>query len=156
VSGSLFDTNIWIAVVFPTHPFHALAQEALARASVARPAVLCRSTQQSFLRLASSPTILKAYGAEASTNRDALIAIDSLLSLPQVVTRVEPEGTFELWRQLASRDTASPKLWMDAYLAAFALAGGTNLVTLDHDFKNFLAHGLDLSLLNANPPQTED
>jgi hypothetical protein len=36
VSGSLFDTNVWIAVVFPTHPFHALAQEALARTSVAR------------------------------------------------------------------------------------------------------------------------
>jgi uncharacterized protein len=148
VSGSLFDTNIWIAVVFPTHPFHDIAQDRLASASVARPAVMCRSTQQSFLRLASTPTILKAYEAEASTNRDALIALDSLLSLPQVVTRVEPDGTFELWRKIASRDTASPKVWMDAYLAAFAVAGGTNFVTLDHDFKNFTAHGLDLALLN--------
>jgi uncharacterized protein len=96
VSGSLFDTNVWIAIVFPTHPFHVLAQDALVRTSVANPAVMCRSTQQSFLRLASTATILKAYGAEASTNRDALIVMDSLLSLPQVVTRTEPEGAFEM------------------------------------------------------------
>jgi uncharacterized protein len=55
---------------------------------------MCRSTQQSFLRLASTSTIL------------------------------------------------------DAYLAAFAMAGGTDFVTLDHDFKNLLTHGLDLTLLN--------
>jgi uncharacterized protein len=148
VSGSLFDANVWIAIVFPTHPFHVLAQDALARTSVASPAVMCRSTQQSFLRLASTATILKAYGAEASTNRDALIVMDSLLSLPQVVTRTEPEGAFEIWRKIAAKDTASPKVWMDAYLAAFAVAGGTNFVTLDHDFKNFLSHGLSLTLLS--------
>jgi uncharacterized protein len=148
VPGSLFDTNVWIAVVFPTHPFHALAQEALARASVARPAVMCRATQQSFLRLASTSSILKIYGAQAATNRDALIVMDSLLSLPQVAARAEPDGAFELWCNMASKDTASPKVWMDAYLAAFAIAGGTNLITLDHDFKNFLAYGLSLELLN--------
>jgi uncharacterized protein len=148
VSGSLFDTNIWIAVVFPTHPFHGIAQEALANASTVKPAVMCRSTQQSFLRLASTPTILKAYEAETSTNRDSLIALDGLLSLSQVVTRVEPEGVFELWRKMASRNTASPKVWMDAYLAAFAVAGGMEFVTLDHDFKHFTAHGLNLALLN--------
>ena len=35
----------------------------------------------------------------------------------------EPARLESLWRQLASRDTASPKLWMDAYLAGFARAG---------------------------------
>jgi uncharacterized protein len=149
VPGALFDTNIWIAVVFPTHPFHDLAQEALARATSAQPAVMCRYTQQSFLRLASTPTLLKVYGAESSTNRDALVAMEGLLALPQVVLRSEPEGVFELWRQFASRDAASPKLWMDAYLAAFAVAGGTNMVTLDHDFKSFLTYGMNLILLNA-------
>jgi uncharacterized protein len=149
VPGALFDTNIWIAVVFPTHPFHDLAQEALAGATSAQPAVMCRSTQQSFLRLASTPTLLKVYGAESCTNRDALVAMEGLLALPQVVLRSEPEGVFELWRQFASRDAASPKLWMDAYLAAFAVAGGTNMVTLDHDFKSFLTYGMNLILLNA-------
>ena len=47
--------------------------------------------------------------------------------------------------KLAVRDTASPKLWMDAYLAAFALAGGYCMVTTDSACKQF--RGLDLVLL---------
>ena len=37
---------------------------------------------------------------------------------------------------------------MDAYLAALARNSGLRLVTLDHEFKNLEAHGLDLILLN--------
>lgn len=47
-----------------------------------------------------------------------------------------------------TRDTASPKLWMDAYLAAFAIAGGLRMLTLGWHFKNFVPHGLDLNLMN--------
>ncbi len=146
--GSLFDANVWIAAVFTTHPFHRQAQAALQEATPAAPAVFCRSTQQSFLRLASTPVLLKAYGAEGLTNRDALAALAALLALPQVCERDEPPGLIALWHRLAARDTASPKVWMDAYLTAFARSGGLRLVTLDHDFKSFETHGLDLILLN--------
>jgi len=37
---------------------------------------------------------------------------------------------------------------MDAYLVAFATAGGLALLTLDRDFKNFVGQGLQLRLLN--------
>jgi hypothetical protein len=37
---------------------------------------------------------------------------------------------------------------MDAYLAAFAICGEMCFVSLDHDFKAYRAHGLDLALLN--------
>jgi toxin-antitoxin system PIN domain toxin len=148
VPGSLFDTNVWIAAVFTTHAFHRQAQTALQDATPAAPAVFCRSTQQSFLRLASTPTLLKAYGAEGFTNRDALVAMDALLALPQVCEREEPPGAVALWHRLASRDTASPKVWTDAYLAAVAVGGGLRMVTFDHDFKTFVAQGLDLVLLN--------
>jgi hypothetical protein len=37
---------------------------------------------------------------------------------------------------------------MDAYLAAFAIAGGLRFVTLDGDFKRYEAQGLQLVLLN--------
>ena len=146
--GSLFDTNVWIAAIFTTHPFHKQAQQALHEATSAAPAVLCRSTQQSFLRLTSTPALLKAYGADGLTNRDALVALDALLALRQVHERDEPPGVLALWHRLASRETASPKVWMDAYLAAFAIRGGLRLVSLDHDFKSFKAQGLDLVLLN--------
>lgn len=146
--GSLFDTNVWLAAIFPTHPFHARAQQAIQQATPALPAVWCRSTQQSFLRLATTPTLLKAYGAEGMTNRDALVVLDTLQALPQVALREESPGVFALWCQLAGADTASPKVWMDAYLAAFAITGGLTLVTLDRDFRNFVPQGLNLVMLN--------
>lgn len=146
--GCLFDTNVWLAAIFPTHPFHAAAQQALNQTTPARPAVWCRSTQQSFLRLASTPALHKAYGAERMTNRDALAVLDALQTLPQVAVRDESSGVFALWCQLAGADTASPKVWMDAYLAAFAIAGALSLVSLDRDFKNFVPLGLDFVLLN--------
>lgn len=146
--GSLFDTNVWIAAIFTTHPAHKQAQQVLQNATPADPAVFCRSTQQSLLRLASTPALLKIYGAEGLTNRDALVALAALLALPQVCEREEPPGLLALWHRLASRDTASPKVWMDAYLAAFAIAGGLHLVSLDQDFKSFEAQRLNLILLN--------
>ena len=146
--GSLLDTNVWVAAIFTAHPFHEPAQQVLQKATPADPAVFCRSTQQSFLRLASTPTLLKAYGAESLSNRDALLAMDTLLALPQVCERDEPPGVLALWHRLASRDTASPKVWMDAYLAAFAIAAGLRMVSLDQDFNNFVTNGLDLVMIN--------
>ena len=76
-----------------------------------------------------------------------MIAFGALMALPQVNESEEPPGTFALWQRLAARDTASPKLWMDAYLAGFAISGGLRLISLDQDFKNFVPHGLDLNFL---------
>jgi uncharacterized protein len=149
VPGSLFDSNVWIAAIFTTHPFHQQAQTVLEDATPADPAVFCRSTQQSFLRLASNSVLLKTYGAEGLTNRDALVALDSLLALAQVCERDESPGTVALWHRLASRETASPKVWMDAYLAAFAMSADLRFATLDDDFKTYEAQGLNLALLNA-------
>ena len=82
------------------------------------------------------------------TNSDALLTLDNLQALPQVTWRDEPPGVLGLWRTLAGLDSASPKVWMDAYLAAFAIAAGLRLVTLDKDFYNFFPQGLDLALLS--------
>jgi len=144
VPAALFDTNVWLAAIFPTHPFHAQAQQALQDASTTAPAVWCRATEQSFLRLATTPALLKAYGAQGMGNRDALQVLDALQALPQVGAMEEAPGMRALWRQLATRDTASPKVWMDAYLASFAIAGGLRMVTLDRDFNQFAPRGLNL------------
>lgn len=52
-----------------------------------------------------------------------------------------------LWWRLAGLEEAAPKRWMDAYLAAFAIRGSLRMITLDRDFQQFLAAGLDLDLL---------
>ena len=147
MSGTLFDTSVWIAAVFATHPSHRIAQKTLQQATLTEPAVFCRSTQQSFLRLTSTPTLLKAYGAAGFTNRDALVAYAALLGLPQACEREEAPGTVALWHRLAASDAASPKVWMDAYLAAFAICGGMRLASLDQDFKNFVPGGLKFDLI---------
>jgi predicted nucleic acid-binding protein len=39
---------------------------------------------------------------------------------------------------------------MDAYLAAFAIAAGLRLISLDQDFRQFESQGLVLQLLQAD------
>ena len=149
----LADSNIWLALALSKHEFHVAARNWLAKRAP-REALFCRSTQQSFLRLATTLTLLKAYGAEGMTNRDALLALEALIALPQVCLRDEPPGVSALWHRIAACDTASPKVWMDAYLAAFAIRAGVRLVTLDGDFKKYRRDGLDLLLLGV--PEKEE
>lgn len=146
--ASIFDSSAWVAAVFPTHPFHAYAQAALEAATADEPAVFCRATQVSFLRLITTPQLLRQYDAWQMTNASALAELQMLLSRPEITEIDEPPGTAALWQRLAARDTASPKVWMDAYLAAFAITGGLRFVTLDGDFKSYEAEGLQLVLLN--------
>ncbi len=147
--GYLFDTSTWLAASFTSHSFHAAAQNALLRATAPAPAVFCRATQQSFLRLATTPALLRAYGAAALTHRDAVTMLATLQAFPQVSEREEPPGVVALWHRLAARDSASPKVWMDAYLAAFAICGALRMVTLDGDFRQYESSGLKLDLLTA-------
>lgn len=143
----LFDTNVWLAATFPNHIFYPLAQKALQQCTSAKPAIWCRATEQSFMRLASTASIQRAYGAQGQTNRTVWQALDALQALPQVSWQAEPPGIFEKWRVLSALNSASPKVWMDAYLAAFAIQSGLRLVTLDKDFKNFVDQGLDVELI---------
>lgn len=147
MAGSLVDSSVWLAAVFPQHPHHVRAQEELSIATPLAPAVFCRATQQSFLRLITTPQILRAYAVEAMTNRSAWKTFELLRAHSSIVVHDEPPGTVALWHRLAAGDTASPKVWMDAYLAAFAISGGLSVVTLDRDFKRYEAHGLGLRLL---------
>ncbi len=150
MSGTLFDTNLWVALTFSAHPHHELARGAFDRSSKRAPAYFCRATQQSFLRLAVSPSLLKLYGAEGFTNLDALDLLRSLAKHPKVGFLEEPADQETLWHQLADLPSASPKVWMDAYLAAFAIGHKLEMVTLDSDFKSFVKDGLRLRLL-ASP-----
>src|SRR4051812_25102040 len=146
-SAYLLDTNVWVALAFASHSLHRTAAEAYARASADQPAVFCRATQLSFLRITTTPAILRQYGVKSFTNRGALVALNQFLALPTVDYREEPLGLVASWQRLASSAKASPKLWMDAYLAAFAMEGGYELVTIDKGFKQF--KGLGLHLLAA-------
>jgi uncharacterized protein len=145
----LIDSNIWIAHSFSSHPGHDAAANGLAQATSEQPAIFCRATQQSFLRLISTPALLQRYGVTGLTNEDAILLLDQYLSSSAVVYQEEPLGIARLWFRLARRKTASPKVWMDAYLAAFAIAGELTIITFDSDFKQFEPTGLNLQLLES-------
>lgn len=119
--GSLFDSNVWVALTFQNHPFHEIARAALRDRAPDAPALFCRSTEQSFLRLASTPTLLANYGCGGLTNHDVIGFLEGFYQLPNVAFAEEAPAIRDQWFVLADRGTASPQLWMDAYLAAFAI-----------------------------------
>lgn len=146
----LFDANVWVGLAFVAHPNHAAATAAFRAATAARPACFCRSTQQTVLRLLSLPTLLGAYGVTGLSNRDALDTLERFMASPVVAYRDEPPGTVPVWHRLAALPTASPKVWMDAYLAAFAIAGGLEFVTFDTAFVQYA--GLAPTILTGTKP----
>ena len=147
MSALLLDSNIWVAAAFPSHEFHRGSMALLHSASRSEPVLFCRATEQSFLRLITTPRVSSHYGAAGITNQHASALIAALRAKPGIAYADEPPGTANLWQRLAARPTASPKVWMDAYLAAFAIASGLPFTTLDQDFKTYEKHGLRLRLL---------
>jgi toxin-antitoxin system PIN domain toxin len=140
----LADSNVWLALALSKHTFHGRARAWFAKRGP-REVLFCRAVQQSVLRLLTTDAVLAPYGVGPLTNRMAWAAYDAFLADERVAWVEEPRGLESIWRRLAAGRKASPKLWMDAYLASFALAGGHGLATTDKAFKQF--NGLDLFLL---------
>ena len=148
MQGFLFDSNLWIAIAFDGHGSHALAMEVLSEASHEHPVYFCRSIEQSVLRLLSTASLAQLYGSSIINNHEAIRLLEIWKLEPHIAFLDEPSETRSLWLQLSDRNTASPKLWMDAYLAAFAISGNLRFVTNDKAFRQFEAAGLDLHLIN--------
>jgi toxin-antitoxin system PIN domain toxin len=140
----LADSNVWLALALSKHEFHAAARAWLGKRSP-HEALLCRSTQQSFLRLLTTRAVLAPYRIPPLSNQAAWSVYEGLLADERISWADEPSGLEASWKKFAGGSKASPKLWMDAYLAAFAVAGGHQLVTTDKAFKQF--KGLDLLVL---------
>ena len=145
----LFDSNVWVALAFDAHPAHDAAREAMGRASDSRPACFCRLTQLSFLRLASTPALHSLYGVSVLTNDQVLRIYNSFTSHAAVAWRDEPATITSLWPRLAACSTPSPKVWMDAYLAAFAIAAGLTMVTTDRDLTAHQRSGLGVVVIDT-------
>ena len=108
--------------------------------------VFNRATQTSFLRLLTQPIAPDYVPASQS---GAWKLYETLLEDDRIHWIREPSGIDVLWRSLSENPRPSPKLWMDSYLAAFAIAEGCRLMTFDRGFKQFESMGLDLLLLSA-------
>lgn len=147
MTSHLCDNNVWLALAVSGHVHHTVARDWLDTVDEPGAILFCRATQQTFLRLLTNATVLGAYGNPPLTNSEAWAAYEALVADDRIVLNAdEPPGLQSRWKRFAVRDTASPKLWMDAYLAAFSLSEGCRMVTTDHAFEQF--NGLDLLLLD--------
>ena len=87
------------------------------------------------------------YESPPLKNKEAWSVYERLRADGRVGWADEPHGLESRWKGLAGTTQASPKLWMDAYLAAFAMECGFRFVTTDKAFQQFKK--LDLVLLSA-------
>ena len=135
---NLCDVNVWLALTLSGHAHAAAARRWFGQVAVPGSVLFCRVTQQAYLRLLTNAAVLAPYGNPPLSNREAWAAYEALLADDRVMLQAdEPPGIEARWRELTLRDTASPKLWTDAYLAAFSIAAGYRMVTTDTAFGQF-------------------
>jgi toxin-antitoxin system PIN domain toxin len=144
----LCDVNVWLALLIDHHALAAPVTSWFETVEEPGGLLFCRATQQSLLRLLTTHAVFGAYGSSPLDNRQAWQVYETVLADERVAyLGTEPLGLDRYWRQFTDRPTASPKLWMDAYLAAFALAGGYAIVTTDSAFRQF--SGVQVLILGA-------
>lgn len=102
---------------------------------------------------------MSPYGNLPLTNRQTSSAYEAFLADERIAfSSIEPPGLEPRWKRLTMRSTASPKLWMDADLAAYALASSYRMVTtaVEAIVTRCLdgRSGGELPVLKPRPPQT--
>lgn len=125
----LVDVSAWLALVHQAQPRHGAVLTW--KRQVDDDLTLCRVTQMALLRLLTMPAVM---GEDVLTRSEAWRILDQLRSDPGVAWSPEPVGLEPLWRSVSDRDERSHRLWTDDYLAAFAMAAGARLATLDRQF----------------------
>ena len=127
------DVNIWLALCVPDHPHHPRAHRYWHDQSTSEVA-FCRVTSLAVLRLLTQPVVM---GGEPLTVRQSWQVYRAFRELPEVVFAPEPAACESLLEGWATKDDPPARLWTDAYLAAFAMAGTYRLVSFDRDFTRF-------------------
>lgn len=128
------DINVWLALTFESHVHHSIAKtwfDGLPNETVCN---FCRLTQLGFLRLSTNR---KAFPHDALSLPDTWQNFDLLMSDPRVGFAEEPARIETQWRTFTQGQSFSAKIWNDAYLAAFALTAGFEVVTIDQGFQRY-------------------
>ena len=136
-SLSFPDVNVWLALATHEHVHHRVAREWWKKETGR--ITFSRITQIGFLRLM---TTAGAMGGKPLTMAEAWLIHDRFFDDDRVTFVPEPPAVETHFRQDSSTGTASPKLWADAWLLAFAQAEKGTLVTFDRTLAVRGAHCL--------------
>lgn len=134
------DSNVWLALLWERHIHSEKAMEWFESDSGAQ-YFFCRFTQLAVLRLLTTKAIL---GEDILTMSGAWNVWDKTLADSRISLLAEPEGLETEFRPRSRLSSASPKVWGDAYLLAFAAIAGLKVVTFDRALK---ARGTDVLVL---------
>ncbi len=146
MSRYLPDVNIWLALCVEGHADHRRALRWFDTSADEDLLAFCRVSQHGLFRLLTNAAVMAPFRDAPLTNEGAWSVFDALCADDRIdLMDREPAGLDECWRAFATRTTASTRLWTDAYLAAFAVAGDFAVVTADRGFRQF--DGLRLHLL---------
>ncbi|MEK7404875.1 MAG: TA system VapC family ribonuclease toxin [Acidobacteriota bacterium] len=119
--------NVWLALLLEDH-VHRGAAKKWWDADRSDVIGFLRFTQVSVLRLLTTPAAMNGHPRTMSA---AWAAYDRLFADDRVALVAEPEGVEACFREYACADRASPKLWADAWLLAFAETAAGAVITFD-------------------------
>jgi toxin-antitoxin system PIN domain toxin len=142
----LVDVNVVLALLADGHDHHQLAVGWF-DSMTAGETVLCRIVQLSLIRLLGNRTVM---GDKVRSASSAWRLIEEFLRDERVNFVGEPPQIDSVFPVMLRYSIPTNKLVADAWLAAFAIASSSRLVTLDAGFRQF--KGLDLLLLQGDPP----
>lgn len=131
--SALCDVNFLLAVCYDRHIHHPVALRWLDQQDF-QSVVVCRNTQMGLLRLLCNVSVM---GADLCSLDAAWQIYDALMLDERFDFQGESEGLDDYLRLYSSSGRVSPKLWQDAYLAAFARSARLGLVTFDRGFEQF-------------------
>lgn len=129
---NFLDANVWLALLWGRHIHSERANQWFGQAATEQ-FFFCRITQITVLRLLTTEGIM---GKDVLTMSAAWNLWDKIWGDPRISFLPEPEDLEREFRSRTRLSTASPKIWADAYLTAFAHVAGLKLVTFDRALKS--------------------
>ncbi len=138
---ALVDANVWLPILVERHAHHIKAN-AWWKAQASASCCWCRAIQQTVLRLLTNQSVM---GKDTLNPDEAWLTWEKLiLDERTAFLPLEPSAIDSAWKRNIANRAPTPKLWMDAYLAAWADTAGLAFVTFDSGFRSFRLNSLEI------------
>ena len=128
---NFLDANVWLALLWSRHIHSDRAKEWFERSSEEK-FLFCRITQITVLRLLTTAAVM---GSDVKNMHEAWDLWDKVCADDRIEFLSESDAIEWEFQRLSQLRSPSPKVWVDAYLLAFASAAGLKLVTFDRGLR---------------------
>ena len=141
-TADLPDLNVWLALAWPGHSHHRQALQYW-EGQAAERVLFCTVTALGLIRLVCQPKLM---GTAVKSSAEASGVLEAFCRQPGVSLAAPEHDEWQEFHHLLRSADLPPRLCIDAYLAALAIANGWRLVSFNRDFERF--HGLQRLLLS--------